>query len=280
MGVVNDPADQFICEICLNNYDSLSRKPYSFYPCGHTFCIDCMNKMKANTCPTCRTPFQSKIPNWEILKRLNGGSGLSAPSAPPATMPQQVNLNLLNVNPTREAANSLEHFFNMSCKRKFMCFYSVFLTFLAMIYPSALIHVSLGHLRECNVDERIPIWMLTYGCLGIVMCIAMLLLIQYLFLTPKGGRGTCAMTTLTISVSTAVLFEFCWFLAGCVFVFSAYDEVTYDPYNLKQTATYCQPNLYKFAFGTLVTQCILFGIFICITPCLLCCLPWKKCNEI
>lgn len=99
--------DNFICEICLINYDTMSHKPYSLVPCGHTYCIECLNKMTSNSCPSCRCLFQNKIPNWEISKRLNSAT---APSAP-------VQSN--DSTPSRHyVGGPLEHFFSMSSRRK------------------------------------------------------------------------------------------------------------------------------------------------------------------
>ncbi len=101
------------------------------------------------------------------------------------------------------------------------------------------------------------------------------------FFRPKGGRNNVILTVLTVVFSLLVLFELAWFFAGTVWVFQAYPNVTYNPYNLKDPiTTYCNPDMYKFAFGTLVAQCCLFGIFICSSPCLFCCLPWRRFNEI
>lgn len=62
----------FDCELCIENFNQFDRKPYSVVPCGHTICLDCLNKLEINKslCPFCRIEMQSKIPNWEVMKRL------------------------------------------------------------------------------------------------------------------------------------------------------------------------------------------------------------------
>ena len=109
-GNVQDTSE-FICEICLINYDAINRKPYSLVPCGHTFCIMCMNEMQTNNCPVCRANFSNKIPNWEILKRLKS----SVPSAPGLSA-QEIPTLVANRNENRQSV--YDNFFAMSSKRK------------------------------------------------------------------------------------------------------------------------------------------------------------------
>ncbi len=105
---------EFLCEICLTNYDTLGRKPYSLVPCGHTFCLSCMNQITSNLCPTCRSPFTGRIPNWEITRRLEPPSGQQRQAnAPPV---QEAPL-MQNVETAREPT-CMEDFLATSTKRK------------------------------------------------------------------------------------------------------------------------------------------------------------------
>lgn len=272
-GNVQDTSE-FICEICLINYDAINRKPYSLVPCGHTFCIMCMNEMQTNNCPVCRANFSNKIPNWEILKRLKS----SVPSAPGLSA-QEIPTLVANRNENRQSV--YDNFFAMSSKRKFVFFYSIFLAMVFLIYPFALLWVGIEHRSECYIDKWIPVWMMVYGLFGILMVAVGFFLIQYLMLKPKNLRSRKVMSVLTTIGSLLTLFEFSWFFVGTVWVFRAYPNVTYSTYNLKDSiTTYCAPDMYKFAFGTLVAQCCIFGLFLCSSPCLFCCLPWRRLNEI
>lgn len=61
---------KYECELCLESYNVYDRKPYSLVPCGHSLCIKCFESLTKTVCPYCRCGFTSKIPNWEIVKRL------------------------------------------------------------------------------------------------------------------------------------------------------------------------------------------------------------------
>jgi hypothetical protein len=61
---------KYECELCLESYNLYDRKPNSLVPCGHSLCIKCFENLNKPVCPYCRASFTSKIPNWEIVKRL------------------------------------------------------------------------------------------------------------------------------------------------------------------------------------------------------------------
>jgi hypothetical protein len=61
---------KYECELCLESFNLYDRKPFSLVPCGHSLCIKCFDSLTKTTCPYCRAVFTSKIPNWEIVKRL------------------------------------------------------------------------------------------------------------------------------------------------------------------------------------------------------------------
>ena len=130
MAVLSPTAD-FICEICLNNYDTISRKPYSLVPCGHTFCLSCMNQVTSNLCPTCRSPFEGRVPNWEITRRLDPKQlSAAAPSAPvlggnnnnnsnnPSPMPATNLVRSMDSGREEQEPTCMEDFLNTSTKRK------------------------------------------------------------------------------------------------------------------------------------------------------------------
>ena len=59
------------CKICLNNYDHSIRKPHHL-SCPHTFCIECINKIKyiSNRCPHCNLPIRGIHQNIELLDTI------------------------------------------------------------------------------------------------------------------------------------------------------------------------------------------------------------------
>ena len=62
--------EKFKCELCLEDYNIYERKPYILVPCGHGACFICINNLERVECPFCREPFENKIVNWELNKRL------------------------------------------------------------------------------------------------------------------------------------------------------------------------------------------------------------------
>ncbi len=61
------------CEICLERYDKMERKPMTIIPCGHTYCHDCLSKLKrqVNKCPKCKQTIASKKPSYAVLSILD-----------------------------------------------------------------------------------------------------------------------------------------------------------------------------------------------------------------
>ena len=55
------------CEICTESFDHSLHKPYSLYPCPHTFCISCLRKLTENKCPICSKEIRDKNPNLALL---------------------------------------------------------------------------------------------------------------------------------------------------------------------------------------------------------------------
>ena len=63
-------SNRFTCSICLEAYNQTNRRPHILVPCGHTFCLACLNGLKIPTCPNDNTPIREKIPNWEIIGQI------------------------------------------------------------------------------------------------------------------------------------------------------------------------------------------------------------------
>jgi hypothetical protein len=62
------------CEICFDSYsDTVNmKKPFCLFPCGHTFCFDCISSLTNKLCPKCMTPFKCMATNWAIIHKVNG----------------------------------------------------------------------------------------------------------------------------------------------------------------------------------------------------------------
>ena len=64
------PESSLQCDICFNDFDHDLNKPLVLQPCCHTICSDCVKRLLNRTCPTCRSLFTNKAPNFAILKML------------------------------------------------------------------------------------------------------------------------------------------------------------------------------------------------------------------
>lgn len=58
------------CEICLEKFNFVLNKPYSLYPCGHTFCAECLAKLNGRNCSKCRKIIAFKQINFSLLDLL------------------------------------------------------------------------------------------------------------------------------------------------------------------------------------------------------------------
>ena len=68
------------CPICFNKYDEGNHKPFSIVPCGHCFCINCLNSLTTQICPNDRSPIQAKVINRAILDLLSSSDSETAVS--------------------------------------------------------------------------------------------------------------------------------------------------------------------------------------------------------
>lgn len=80
---------KYECELCFEEYNLYDKKAFSLVPCGHSLCVKCLESLQKQVCPFCRLEFISKIPNWEINKRL------PKPTIPIVYYQVQIKLNTL-----------------------------------------------------------------------------------------------------------------------------------------------------------------------------------------
>ena len=62
------------CKICTEAYDQNEHTPYTINPCGHCFCLKCLNSLTSQLCPMDRTRIVSKTINRGILDILTDES--------------------------------------------------------------------------------------------------------------------------------------------------------------------------------------------------------------
>ena len=61
------------CDICCEGYNINDRKPMTVIPCGHTFCLNCLEELKKceYMCPNDRERITNEKPNYALLNLLN-----------------------------------------------------------------------------------------------------------------------------------------------------------------------------------------------------------------
>lgn len=183
--------DDFVCEVCLDNYDTMIHKPYSLVPCGHTYCIECLNRIIR--CPSCRIEFQDKIPNWEISRRLNPAT---APSAPVQSdnSPAAARSSSAQSDSTPAAVQSsfgrvfgeLFEYLDNHKDKGFIGLQAALVAFfliISLIWPSAFAYVAVQHQSECFINSMIPIWMMISGFFSIGLVATLGAFCEFLILT-------------------------------------------------------------------------------------------------
>jgi hypothetical protein len=58
------------CDICFESFDHSIHKPYSLSSCPHTYCLNCLEKLKTKKCPQCNKLIKGKNANMALLKLI------------------------------------------------------------------------------------------------------------------------------------------------------------------------------------------------------------------
>jgi hypothetical protein len=70
------------CAICMEDYNSSFRKPYKLTPCGHTFCLSCIDRFVVKQCPFDRQPFYYSPENSQSFTLNQNDIAEISPSPP------------------------------------------------------------------------------------------------------------------------------------------------------------------------------------------------------
>ncbi len=256
------------CQICLNSFDQNIHKPYSIYQCGHTYCVVCLEQINRtvnnNRCPECRGNIQNIAPNWQLLRIVSYINNHQAEEQPL--------LIAANANNDDEQINCLSSKFiqlynkisNLSSRDKLVLFYVVFIALPVLsIYPFSLAIVGIND-NICPIDYRIPIWVIVYGIIGIVLTLVYVIRSVYCVFKSEHVRSQTFMRLINTFIFLLILFLFVWFFVGTAWVFNVYSRVNYVN---NYSNNYCQPDMFKFAFGTLIVQWFFFGFCILFFTC-------------
>ncbi|KAJ3585631.1 hypothetical protein NHX12_014350 [Muraenolepis orangiensis] len=115
------------------------------------------------------------------------------------------------------------------------------------------------YLKECPRQPYIPIYLVVAGVFELMLGLLSNAHRQ------KDAPSTQLKNICVVWNSLTLLFIFCWFIAGNVWIYSIYEP----NYNQTTTATdpYCNKTLYLFAFWTTTLVYILLCVFLLISCC-------------
>ena len=57
------------CPICRENYNKNTRCAHVIFPCGHSFCKECIDKI--SLCAICRKPIENNAVNWGLQSKIS-----------------------------------------------------------------------------------------------------------------------------------------------------------------------------------------------------------------
>lgn len=73
MYIADELLKLLVCEVCFENYNLKNRQPHALFPCGHTFCEQCIKQFRDNTCAACSGQFSSEVKNWALVNLIPRG---------------------------------------------------------------------------------------------------------------------------------------------------------------------------------------------------------------
>ncbi|KAL6464146.1 hypothetical protein MHYP_G00285370 [Metynnis hypsauchen] len=135
---------------------------------------------------------------------------------------------------------------------------------IAIALPIAQLAIGGLYLHECPVQPYIPIYLLVSGAFSVVLAVLSCLPCTQ---EPEDGSQSALSSICTAWNSLVTLFLFCWFIAGNVWIYSAY-QPSYDP----TSSNYCAKVLYLFSFWTTTLVYILLGAALVMGCCGLLCM--------
>jgi succinate dehydrogenase hydrophobic anchor subunit len=128
--------------------------------------------------------------------------------------------------------------------------------------------IGLKYEDKCPVNKRIPHYLVVAGAVGLTLSGLSLAQIMLRICDVFKSDASASITKrlvrgISIVVFLLNIFIFAWFIAGCVWVFGAWNKVQYKRPN---RTNYCSSTLYRFAFWLLLLS-ILYHLFTCCRSC-------------
>uniref|UniRef100_A0A1I7WC36 Transmembrane protein n=1 Tax=Heterorhabditis bacteriophora TaxID=37862 RepID=A0A1I7WC36_HETBA len=173
---------------------------------------------------------------------------MSLPSAPPIDMP-----------PTYDEASRLND--NQDYIVLYLKFAAAVVLALLNIMPIMMIIVGSLNIHNCMVNSNIPIWLIVAGGCSLFRSA---INFYYRFKNQEKRNRPLLIRLLESLVS---MFIAVWFILGTVWVYWAYDHVSY---NSLDTTNYCDQFTYVFSF-VFITVSYAFMILSCFCFCCCCC---------
>lgn len=73
MYIADEILQFLVCEKCFETYNQKSRVPNALFPCGHTFCEECVRKFRNRECAACSTQVEAQAVNWSLVNLIPRG---------------------------------------------------------------------------------------------------------------------------------------------------------------------------------------------------------------
>ncbi|CAF1012596.1 unnamed protein product [Adineta steineri] len=148
---------------------------------------------------------------------------------------------------------------------------------LLLIIPLLQLWIGWRYADACPIEPRIPRYLFVAGAVGIFSAILNQL---RTYLTAKSAQPSVDITGRKASVTAATgtnsplnsiittitcvlnIFMIVWFIFGCIWIFSVWNDVEYYPRNHPE---FCQALVYRFAYILLLVPIVLI-LFACCCP--------------
>lgn len=124
---------------------------------------------------------------------------------------------------------------------------------------------------RCPANWRIPHYSFIAGVVGLVTIVLMMIqaVLALVIATkvPKDEKSnvggfvvaTCGLCGISVVVIFLTIFLLGWFIAGCVWVFGAWNRVQYDD---PDGTNYCHPTVYRVTFWLLLLS-LIYQLYTC-----------------
>jgi hypothetical protein len=183
------------CGICFESYDDSIKKPIALYPCGHTFCNQCIDQI-GDSCPNDYSKFSGKTTNWELLRIVRESIQINQEETD-NFVENQVNIKdyiskaFNSSSQHNENLNAQENDNDFSSlgytilnNLKFLGFFLInkffVLSVLLISYYASFVGFGFGFSEKCIINWLIPIWTYSFGFLSLAILLAVIIVLLYI----------------------------------------------------------------------------------------------------